>query len=146
MWILVTCTYFCYIVHKKRPMSLIWQLVTPTTWLYEHCTLYTLGTATQPAALYQQLHQPSVRSSQVPFVYYAAWGMSLLETSIGVSQVHMCLMLDTCTFILFCFLSSHCIAIHHTHSNLSRLPPHKDPRLGQNLTHQSCWKKASYMH
>ena len=40
--------------------------------------LYTLGSNTRAATLYQQL---SLQSCQVPVVNYTVWGMSLLETS-----------------------------------------------------------------
>ena len=66
----------------RRPQS-----VTPTAWIgtiLASCPgsfPYTLGLDTQPATLYQQLHQPSLQSCQVPVVNYAAQGMSLLETS-----------------------------------------------------------------
>ena len=66
----------------RRPQS-----VTPTAWIgtiLASCPgsfPYTLGLDTQPATLYQQLHQPSLQSCQVPAVNYAARGMSLLETS-----------------------------------------------------------------
>ena len=43
--------------------------------------LYTLGSDTQPATLYQQLHQPSLQACQVPLVKYSVLCMSLLETS-----------------------------------------------------------------
>ena len=53
------------------------QSVMPTAWICR--ALYTSDT--QPATLYEQLHQPSLQSCQVPVENYAARGMSLLETS-----------------------------------------------------------------
>ena len=61
-----------YAVAPRRPQS-----VTPTAWICR--ALYTSDT--QLATLYEQLHQPSLQSCQVPVVNYAARGMSLLETS-----------------------------------------------------------------